>query len=67
MKTLFDSDVRYYGGGLLSTYAIKDGAVYIWSGKEFSYTGRTKWMVETVSRFSSCEVPDEWRSTLEAS
>lgn len=45
MKTLFDSDVRYYGGGLLSTYAIKDGAVYIWSGKEFSYTGRTKWMV----------------------
>jgi hypothetical protein len=67
MKTLFDSDVKCYGGGYLSTYAIKDGKVYIWEEDHWGLLPSTKWIAATVSRFSSCEVPDELRSKLEAS
>ena len=65
MKTLFDSDVRYYGGGIYNTYAIKDGAVHVRSAGRWITTLISPAAVEIA--FSSCEVPDEWRSTLEAS
>jgi len=67
MKTLFDSDVRYYGGGMYNTYAIKNGIVHVYSEalNRWISTLISPWSVEVA--FSSCEVPDEWRSTLEAS
>ena len=64
MKTLFDSDVRYYGGSPYNTYAIKNGQVYIYA-MGWVMVAMDPAMIEIA--FSSCEVPDEWRSTLEAS
>jgi hypothetical protein len=66
MKTLFDADC--YTDGTF-TYKIEDGVAYQWFrfSERWVVISKNPGAIDFVSRLSSCEVPDELRSKLEAS